>query len=74
MKKIISLLLSVVMVLSLVACGGGAKTPATPAGEGQAASGKIKIGMVTDVGGVHDQSFNQSSWEGLEKLAICYKH
>ena len=69
MKKIISLLLSVVMVLSLVACGGGAKTPATPAGEGQAASGKIKIGMVTDVGGVHDQSFNQSSWEGLEKLA-----
>jgi len=69
MKKIISLLLSVVMVLSLVACGGGAKTPSTPAGEGQAASGKIKIGMVTDVGGVHDQSFNQSSWEGLEKLA-----
>ena len=64
MKKIISLLLSVVMVISLVACGGGNAAPS-----GSAASGKIKIGMVTDVGGVHDQSFNQSSWEGLEKLA-----
>lgn len=27
----------------------------------------ISIGMVTDVGGIHDGSFNQSSWEGLEK-------
>ena len=27
----------------------------------------LKIGMVTDVGGVNDQSFNQSAWEGLQK-------
>lgn len=27
----------------------------------------IKIGMVTDVGGINDESFNQSAWEGLEK-------
>lgn len=68
MKKIISLLLSVVMVLSLVACGGN--SPQAPVAEAEAdASDKIKIGMVTDVGGVHDQSFNQSSWEGLEQLA-----
>jgi len=26
-----------------------------------------KISMVTDVGGVNDQSFNQSAWEGLKK-------
>jgi basic membrane protein A len=26
----------------------------------------IKIGMVTDVGGVNDNSFNQSAWEGLQ--------
>lgn len=25
----------------------------------------LRIGMVTDVGGIHDQSFNQSAWEGL---------
>jgi basic membrane protein A and related proteins len=28
---------------------------------------KIKVAMVTDVGGVNDQSFNQSAWEGLQK-------
>lgn len=27
----------------------------------------IKIGMVTDVGGVNDGSFNESSWEGLQQ-------
>jgi basic membrane protein A len=27
----------------------------------------MKVGMVTDVGGVNDQSFNQSAWEGLQK-------
>ena len=28
---------------------------------------KIKIGMVADVGGINDESFNQSAWEGLQK-------
>ena len=27
----------------------------------------IRVGMVTDVGGVNDASFNQSSWEGLQR-------
>ncbi len=27
----------------------------------------FKISMVTDVGGIHDQSFNQSAWEGLTR-------
>ena len=30
---------------------------------------EVKIGMVTDVGGVNDNSFNQTSWEGLLALA-----
>ncbi|MBQ9064228.1 MAG: BMP family ABC transporter substrate-binding protein [Blautia sp.] len=29
----------------------------------------VRIGMVTDVGGVNDKSFNQTSWEGLKALA-----
>ena len=33
------------------------------------AEGTVKIGMVTDVGGVNDNSFNQTSWEGLKALA-----
>ncbi|MFC1887987.1 BMP family protein [Candidatus Cloacimonadota bacterium] len=32
----------------------------------------IKVAMVTDVGGVNDQSFNQSAWEGLQKAAADF--
>ena len=59
MKKIVALLLAVVMVLGLAACGG----------KEAASSSKLKIGMVTDTGGVNDQSFNQGAWEGLQRLA-----
>lgn len=44
---------------------------------GQAA--EMKIAMVTDVGGVNDQSFNQSAWEGLKRaekdfgIKVAYK-
>ena len=57
MKKILAVLLIVCMALSLAACGGNDS------------SKKIKVGMVTDVGGVNDKSFNQTSWEGLQALA-----
>lgn len=30
---------------------------------------EIKVGMVTDTGGVNDGSFNQSSWEGLQRAS-----
>ena len=59
MKKILALVLALCMVFALCACGQS----------GSAASAKIKIGMVTDVGGVNDKSFNQTSWEGLQALA-----
>lgn len=54
MKKFVSLLLAVLMVLSLVACGGKeeapAATPDAPAKEEEAA-GTIKIGYVSDLTG-----------------------
>ena len=31
-----------------------------------------KIGMITDTGGVNDESFNQSTWEGLQKAEEKY--
>lgn len=34
---------------------------------GIASAKKYKVAMVTDVGGVNDQSFNQSAWEGLKR-------
>ena len=80
MKKLIALLLALVMCLSLVACGTSNDATTDDAAAGDAATGDaatgddavaetIKVGMVTDVGGVNDQSFNQTSWEGLQALA-----
>ena len=47
---------------------GEAEAPAGGEAAAPAADySKIKVGMVTDTGGVNDGSFNQSSWEGLQK-------
>ncbi len=40
---------------------------ATTAAPAAAAGKKIKVGLVTDVGGVNDKSFNQSAWEGVQR-------
>ena len=73
--------LSLAATASLAACGGGGGSDAgsdagadagSDAGAGSdAAAGAAagaKIIMITDVGGVHDQSFNQLSWAGLQRL------
>ena len=61
MKKILALVLALCMVFALAACGSSNTAPA--------AAAKTKVGMVTDVGGVNDQSFNQFAWAGLQALA-----
>ncbi|MGL4911066.1 MAG: BMP family lipoprotein [Romboutsia sp.] len=68
LKKLLSLGLSVVMSASLlVGCSSSSES-----GEQESAGGEgekvYKIGMVTDVGGVNDESFNQSAWTGLENI------
>lgn len=60
MKKFLALALALCMIFALCACGATNET---------AVENKIKVGMVTDVGGINDQSFNQTSWEGLTSLA-----
>jgi basic membrane protein A len=70
MKKILAGVLSFAMVFSLAACGGKTANPSTsssPSGTA-AASKSFSVAMVTDVGGVNDQSFNQSAWEGLQQF------
>ena len=60
MKKILSVLLVLAMVLSLAACGSS---------EAPAASGsEYKVAMVTDYGDITDQSFNQTTWEACLKF------
>ena len=61
MKKILALIMVLCMIFSLAACGNN--------NGGNEGGKKTKIGMVTDVGGVNDKSFNQTSWEGLQALA-----
>ncbi len=64
MKKILSLLLALAMVLSLAACGGSSE----PAAEAPAAESEYKVAMVTDYGDITDQSFNQTTWEAVVKF------
>jgi basic membrane protein A len=51
--------LLVVVALVVVACAPAAPAPAA----------KMKVGLVTDTGGVNDKSFNQSAWDGVQKAA-----
>ena len=66
MKKVLAILLALAMVLALAACG---KTTEVEQEEAVVEQTTFKVGMVTDVGGVNDKSFNQTSWEGLQALA-----
>ncbi len=80
MKKIIALLLACLMVAGVLA-GCGPKDPAKettpdtkPAGTSAATDGSKpaeaglikKVALVTDVGTIDDESFNQACWQGVE--------
>ena len=86
MKKFIAVLLALVMVLALAACGGSSKPAETkpaeeakpaeetkPAEEAKpaeaAAANTYEVAFVTDVGQLMDKSFNQGTWEGVERYA-----
>lgn len=70
MKKLFSILIAVALLFTF-GCGksnnGGTETAGTENKEAVDYS-NVKVGMVTDEGGVNDQSFNQGGWEGLKKL------
>ena len=87
MKKILALLLVLAMSLALVACGGGeTEAPETTAAAAAveteaaaveteaaapAATGIAKVALVTDVGTIDDESFNQACWQGVEAWATA---
>ena len=69
MKKFLALILALVMVLGLVACGEKA-----PVDDGADAGDEVvtvtdKIAMVTDYGDITDQSFNQTTYEACKAFA-----
>ena len=74
MKKFLAMLLVLVMVLSLAACGKkDAAASANPADaipdEMTSADGKYNIAFVTDVGQLKDKSFNQGTYDGVKLYA-----
>ena len=79
-RRITALMMAAAMCMSLVACGGSnsstgaADTKAADSNTAESGSAAVdasdlKIGLVTDVGGVNDGSFNQTAWEGMERAA-----
>ena len=59
-KKIAALSTAVIMSASmLVGCGNSESKEST--------NKTLKVGMVADIGGINDESFNQSAWEGLQQ-------
>lgn len=60
MKKVVSLVLLLTLVLSLIGCGTRES--------GQGNKGK-ELALITDIGTIDDKSFNQGSWEGVKQYA-----
>jgi len=77
-KKFLGLALTTVMAASLFAGCGTAENKEGDKAGGETGSKKMTVAMVTDVGGVHDNSFNQAAWEGLtrakDKLGVDAKY
>jgi basic membrane protein A and related proteins len=59
MKKVLFILVALLVAIPLIAGGGGEKM----------AEAKYKIGIVFDIGGRGDQSFNDSAYNGMVMLA-----
>ncbi len=58
-KKIIAIALTAVVGMSVVGCGSS---------ESNVEGGTdLRVGMVTDAGTIDDKSFNQGTWEGIQK-------
>lgn len=60
MKKIISYMLLVSMVFALSGCGTSNKN--------QERNYEHSMALMTDTGGINDEAFNQSAWEGAQKV------
>ena len=72
-KKCIALSLTLAMLVSLTACGTKNNNANNENNAAQdTAKVEFSVGMVTNVGGVNDQSFNQSAWTGLNNLKNNY--
>ena len=57
------------LALAVAGCGGGKAASSNGGSASTGTSGSdYQVTMVTDMGGVNDQSFNELAWDGLQKL------
>ena len=63
-KRLVAALASVAVVATLFG-GCSAKNDTAKSG----GKSKLKVGMVTDSGNIDDKSFNQGTWEGIQKAS-----
>ncbi|EHI56154.1 hypothetical protein HMPREF9333_00684 [Johnsonella ignava ATCC 51276] len=81
-KKISAVIVTAVLALGLLAgCaskpsgdasqqgGSSAQASQQENGGNESSGGNYELALITDVGTIDDKSFNQGSWEGLEKYA-----
>lgn len=71
MKKMVLLLAVICVIFS--GCGNKELSSSESPPEKQTEASNKKIGMVTDISGVNDNSFNEGAWSGLQLLEMKYK-
>ena len=69
LKKLFAIGLAFAMMTTLLV---GCSKKSNDTGNTSTGEKVYTIGMITDTGGVNDESFNQSTWEGLEKAEDKY--
>jgi len=68
LARALTILALVLAAAFAVACGSDDSSSSSSGGQSTAApEKKIKVGLVTDIGGLNDRSFNQLAYQGLQR-------
>jgi len=66
--RALTILALVLAAAFMVACGSDDNSSSSSGGQSTPApEKKLKVGLVTDIGGLNDRSFNQSAYQGLKR-------